>query len=505
MSQGRPMTQSVDLAIVGAGPAGLSAAIVARAHGLEVTVLDEQASPGGQIYRAVEDVAERRRERFAALGPDYQAGLDLVQRFRASGALYRPQVAVWRIDADGTVYHAGGAHRTDAGASASGASSLVARAVLIATGAIERPVPIPGWTLPGVLACGGAQVLLKSADLVPAGRTLLAGSGPLLWLYAWQLLRAGVKIAGVLDTTPRANLLRALPHLPRAIGARGYLAKGLRMMNAVARAGIPIRRGVTRLRAEGDARVRFVSFERAGRVQREPVDTLLLHEGVIPNVNLPFSVGCERIYDEAQRCFRPIVSAAGETTVPNVFVAGDGAGIGGAKAAEHGGTISALAIVARLRRGDDPDARRSGAATPPDAQQQLAAARRQQRSHLRIRPFLDALYRPAASTLVPRDDDTIACRCEEVTIGQVRALVAQGCVGPNQMKAFVRCGMGPCQGRMCGSTVVEAIAEARGVSPGEVGYYRIRSPVKPITVGELANLSPDDYLPPAEARSIPGR
>jgi hypothetical protein len=119
--------------------------------------------------------------------------------------------------------------------------------------------------------------------------------------------------------------------------------------------------------------------------------------------------------------------------------------------------------------------------------------RRELRLHLRARPFLDALYRPAQDYVAPRDPETVVCRCEEVRAGEIRRLVSgQGCPGPNQMKAFVRCGMGPCQGRLCGLTVTELISEVRGVTQEDVGYYRIRPPVKPVTVGDLASLDVDE-------------
>lgn len=470
------MSAPVDCAIIGAGPAGLAAAVAARRHGLAVAVFDEQDEPGGQIYRSIETVARARRGRLDIFGSDYSAGLPLVEQFRTSGAHYRPLTAVWRIDADGTVYFA----------DQDGAGSLEARAVVIATGAIERPVPIPGWTLPGVLSCGGAQVLLKSADAVPTGRVFLAGSGPLLFLYAWQLLRAGVRLTGILESTPIGNYVRAVAHLPQASLAYAYLAKGLRMTRDLRRAGIPVWRGVTGLRATGESRLASIEFQCRGRAHNEAADTLLLHEGVVPNVNLTFSLGCDKVWDPSQRCFRPALSEWGETSLPNIFVAGDSAGIGGAKVAEHSGTLCSTTIAERL-----------GRITAAEASRIASEVRRSRTKHLRIRPFLDTLYRPTQATVAPRDPATIACRCEEVTVGEIRALVKQGCIGPNQMKAFVRCGMGPCQGRLCGLTVVELIAEVRGVPVSEVGYYRLRSPVKPVTVGELAALA----FPPASTQS----
>jgi thioredoxin reductase len=458
----------VDLVIVGAGPAGLAAAVAARRFGLATIVLDEQSEPGGQIYRGVETIARTRRARLGTLGPDYAAGLPLVERFRDSGVDYRPLTAVWRIDPDRSVYFNG--H--------DGAGVVRGHAVLVATGALERPVPIPGWTLPGVLTCGGAQILFKTADAVPAGRAFLAGSGPLLYLYAWQLLRADTRVSGILESTPRSNYLRALAGLPDALRASEYLAKGWRMMREIARAGIPIYRHVSAVRALGDGVLTDVEFHHAGRTRREAADVLLLHEGVVPNVNLPFSIGCARVWDGEQRAFRPRLSEAGETSVPGIFVAGDGARIGGAKAAEHAGTVAAAAVAARLGR------------APSDPARAGAEARAALVRHMRVRPFLDTLYAPPHAIIAPQDPATIVCRCEEVTAGEVRALARQGCVGLNQMKAFVRCGMGPCQGRFCGLTIVELIAEERGVRVEDVDYFRLRSPVKPITVGELAALAP---------------
>ena len=127
-----------------------------------------------------------------------------------------------------------------------------------------------------------------------------------------------------------------------------------------------------------------------------------------------------------------------------------------------------------------------------EGERRAAPLRTEIAKQLRIRPFLDALYRQKEANRVPVQDDVLVCRCEEVTAGAIRSYVAIGCAGPNQTKSFGRCGMGPCQGRMCGLTVTELIAQTRGVSPAEVGYYRIRPPIKPITLAELA-ATRDDF------------
>ena len=338
--------------------------------------------------------------------------------------------------------------------------------VIIATGSLERPFPIPGWTLPGVMTAGGAQTLLKAQGLVPTGRTVMAGNGPLLWLLAAQILRAGGRIEAILDTSSRLNWLRAAMFLPDFL-LSPYFKKGLALLREV-KAKVDVI-PVGNVAAVGTDKLKEVVADG----HHIPADLLLLHQGVVPNVNLAIAAGVAHRWNDRQLCFAPVLDADFQSSVPGIAVAGDGAGIAGGTAAAERGRIAAIAAVRALK----PDAK---IADPQTARQRL------QRAEMG-RAFLDELYRPVAALRQP-EGDTIACRCEEVTAGQIRETARMGCEGPNQMKAFLRCGMGPCQGRMCGLTVTELIAEERGTTPDEVGYYRLRPPVKPITLGELASL-----------------
>ena len=254
-----------DVVIVGAGPAGLAAAATTAGAGLATLLLDENATPGGQIYRAITTTPVEKR---SILGKDYWAGERLVAEARASGAEIVQGATVWSLD---------GAR--EMGVSAGGASRLLqARRVILATGALERPFPIPGWTLPGVMTAGAVQTLLKASGLVPEGRLVLAGTGPLLWLLAAQLLRAGGRIAALLDTTPPRNYLRALPH---ALGfaLSPYFAKGLALRREVARQ-VRVVRGVTQLRAEGKGRLAEVAYVAGSRgEQRIAADVLAAAPG----------------------------------------------------------------------------------------------------------------------------------------------------------------------------------------------------------------------------------
>ena len=453
---------SVDFAIVGAGPAGMAAATLAAELGLDTLLIDEQGEPGGQIYRAI-DRAPAEAPNSSPLGSDYLAGRSVVTRFRASGAGYRPATTVWHIDPDGTL----------SVVSEGTSETIRARRVLLATGAIERPLPIAGWTLPGVMTVGAAQILLKTADIVPDGRTVLAGQGPLLYLAAMQLARAGAPPAALLETTPHENYHAAARRLGSAWAGRRAVAKGLGWLLAIRRAGIPVRHDVRALRALGRNRVERVVWD-GGEIA---ADHLLLHDGVIPNTQISLALQLAHQWDEAQLCWRPQIDEWGRASLPNIAIAGDGAGIAGADAAILSGRLAALDAATALGRISEPD--RDRQARPIRA----AFAREQA-----FRPFLDWLYRPAPSVLAPPDDDTIVCRCEEVTAGQIRRGVRLGAPGPNQLKAFTRCGMGPCQGRICGPIVSAVIAEARGVPMADIGSYRPRAPYKPITVGALAGL-----------------
>ena len=459
------LPEAVDIAVIGAGPAGLAASATAAKLGLGVLMLDENAGVGGQIYRAITTNPVKSP---ALLGEDYWRGEILAKEFAASSAQHAAAAAVWSV-----APLEGGGH--EIGVSITGRSRLIsAREIILATGALERPFPIPGWTLPGVMSCGGAQTALKASGLVPDGRIVIAGCGPLLWLLAWQYLNAGVAISAILDTTTRSNWPSALPHLTSFL-ASPYFFKGLKLMRSV-RSKVRVISGIEALRAEGTGKVESVVYSKASRDERIAADTLLLHQGVVPNINLSNAVGCRHHWNATQLSWEPETDDWGATSVAGIAIAGDGAGINGAEAAAERGRIAALGAAHRL-----------GKINAVTRDSEAAAARANLARFQRGRLFLDTLYRPGRTFRVPQGD-TIVCRCEEVTADRIRATVPLGAIGPNQMKSFLRCGMGPCQGRLCGLTVTELIADVRGVPPEKVGYYRLRPPVKPITLGELASM-----------------
>ena len=470
------MSRAVDLCIVGAGPAGLAAATMAAEHGLTVAVIDERPSAGGQIFRGIEDGPFRNG---TALGSDYSNGSAAVARFRAAGVEAIFGASLWRVD------------MTEAGGLASYSKDGVSRRLafkklVLATGAIERPVAFEGWTLPGVMSVGAAQLLLKSSAIVPSGRTVLAGNGPLVLLFATQLLGLGIEIAAILDTAPKVSAVgAALGNIAALVRHRDKLRKGMRMLRDIRAARVPVHRNVSSLVARGGERITSVAFQSDGRQRDIEVDTLLVHEGILPDTQLSRALRCRHVWDKSQRCLRPDLDRFGESSVAGVFIVGDGAAINGAVAAPAAAEMAVGRILERMGRAD---------ATVRAAARKATAILASERA---FRPFLDGLYPPRISA-APLSEATIVCRCEEVSAGTIRSAVRDGAIGPAQAKAFTRCGMGPCQGRLCGPIISQLIADETGRAVSRIGIYNARFPLKPVTVAEMALCDGDDRHPEEE-------
>ncbi|KSV63396.1 hypothetical protein N183_35690 [Sinorhizobium sp. Sb3] len=456
-----------DVIVIGAGPAGLSAAVTASHLGLKTLLVDEQSRAGGQIYRNVTEVSPRIA---GILGGDYGYGHRLVQALEESDVDIRLATAVWDIASDLSVMALQGG----------GTLRFQAPQIIVATGAIERPSPLTGWTMPGVLNAGAAQIALKSGGSMPSGNIVLVGGGPLLLLVACQLLEAGASIRGVVETSPRSNIRRALPLFANALRMPRMLMKGHSMITRLKQARIPWFHAVEDVSIQGDQRAETLHFTSKGRKHQLKADVVLVHHGVIPNTQISRLLRVEHEWSDAQLAWRPRVDGFGETSVRGLRIAGDGAGIGGAICAEATGRLAAIGAAFAL-----------GGLTETARDQLSSESRRIIAAQARIRPFLDALYRPPDWVIAPRGD-TIVCRCEEVSAADIREAVVLGSRGPNQTKFYNRCGMGPCQGRMCGASVTQIMADELSTHPADIGAYRVRAPLKPLRLGELAALSEAD-------------
>jgi thioredoxin reductase len=456
------MNRHYEIAIIGAGPAGMAAAIELSHSNTSTVLFDEHTSPGGQVYRASDSPILPDTD---ILGQDYAYGSYLIEKFRQSTTDYLPSSTVWQISKE-----------LEIGVSREGHSHLItAGHVIIATGAIERPFPVPGWTLPGVSTIGSAQILLKTAGMVEDDAVLI-GAGPLLYLLASQYLHAGVTIKAILDTNPKLNKWKALKHLPFALKNLNLITKGRKWLSEIKKSNIQFHEDVSDIELHGEKQVSSVTFK-AGNRQKFSIkaERVFLHQGVTPNTNLAMAVGCKHKWDPLQLSWRPHIKSNGKTHIPGLWIAGDGSGIIGAKASEAMGHITANAILVELKK----------AQSVKDVSF-WAKTLSKERS---FRPFIDTLFLPRANLRIPNKKETIVCRCEEITSGEIKNNIALGCIGPNQLKAFCRAGMGPCQGRFCGLTVSEMIADQLKMPVPEVGYYRVRPPIKPLTLRELATLN----------------
>ncbi|MFI1153029.1 NAD(P)/FAD-dependent oxidoreductase [Streptomyces sp. NPDC020817] len=460
-------TAPPDLAIVGAGPAGLAAAVTAAGLGLRVTLVDAGERPGGQYYR--HPAPGLGAERPEALHHGWSAFAEREAALRAheeAGRItYLPAHHVWAVVPDGdawTLHAVAGTGPDEA------AAALHARAVLLATGSYERQLPFPGWTLPAVVGAGGAQAMLKSGLVLPGKRVVVAGSGPLLLAVAGSLAAAGARVPVVVEA---AAYSAYAGHLPALLRNPGKLGEAATYGSALLRRHIRLltRHAVTE--AHGTDRVEAVTVARLdrdwrplpGTARRIPCDALAVGHGLVPQLELATGLGCAT-RPTADGTLALALDAEQRTSVAGIWSAGETGGIGGAQLALLEGEIAAHAIAGR---------------TVP-----AALARRR----ARLRAFaaaMGAAHRPGDGWTGWLRDDTDVCRCEEVTAGRIREAVDElGARDARTVKLLTRSGMGWCQGRMCGP----AVAALAGDGPAPD-----RRPLScPVPLRHLAQLPPAD-------------
>ncbi|MCO5967663.1 FAD/NAD(P)-dependent oxidoreductase [Actinoallomurus soli] len=447
-----------DLVVIGAGPAGLAAAVAAATAGLDVALVDAGRRPGGQYYR--HHAAETGR-----LHHDWDAFV------RLRGALdrltYLPGHRVWHVE-DGFTVHALTGDRDERPV------RIGARALVVATGAHDRSLPFPGWDLPGVLTAGGAQALLKGDRVTAGERIVVAGTGPFLLPVATGLAGAGATIAGVFEANRPYGFARHVARHPdKAREGAGYAA-------LLARHRIPYRTGHAVVAAHGDDRVEAVTVARLDRdwaPVRERViacDTVAVGHGFTPQLELPLQLGCATRMD-ADGSLVVAVDVAQRTSVPGVYAAGETTGVGGAQLSLVEGELAGLAVAEAA----------GGVAPDPAGVQRLLARRR------RLRAFAAAMHAayPVRPGWMDRlRDDTLVCRCEEVTCGRLAEAAELGATGPRSAKLLSRAGMGRCQGRVCGYATAWLTTGVCGRIPGPEDLLgTARRPIaQPVRLRDLA-------------------
>jgi len=468
--------EAYDLLVVGGGPAGLAAAVQARALGLDVALVDERSTLGGQIYK--QPGAGFVVRDHAALGRDHLAGRVLIDAAESSGACLLTRTSVLTLRGEEVVLLTKGGR----------ARIVRARRTLIAAGAYDRPVPFPGWTLPGVLTAGGAQTLVKTQRVTPGQRVLFAGSGPLALAFPAQLHGYGVRVVQALEAGPAPGPADALRLLRAARGNTRMLADGIRYRTQLLRGSVPLRYRRIVVRAEGTERVEAVvhaAVDAAWRVlpgseERVEVDTLCVGYGFFPSVELLRVVGCVLDYDEDLG--GPVVRLDPwcRTSVPGVFAAGDGTGVAGSVVAADQGRLAAVGVARDL---DLVPASEADALARP--------LRRRLARKAAFRRALAPMYAVGAGVYELTTAETIVCRCEEVT----RAVIEGAAVSTadvDVVKGYTRAGMGLCQGRNCSRQVAALVGARHGCAVGDMAFGTARSPVRPVPISAIADAQLQD-------------
>jgi NADPH-dependent 2,4-dienoyl-CoA reductase/sulfur reductase-like enzyme len=462
------MNAPLRVVIVGAGPAGIRAAQTLAAAGIRPVVIDENARWGGQIYRQPPIDVGFSRPKSALYGFEArkaEAVHDAMAKL-LTHIDYRPDTLAWACEPNRLdTIHAGRE------------TSVPFTHLIIASGATDRIVPLPGWTRAGVYTLGGAQVALKSQGCAIGARVVLAGTGPLLYLVAYQYVKAGAQVAAVLDTSPFARQAAAAPQLLRQPAT---FAKGVYYVGWLNAHGVRIECGVTLERIDGsagDEAVRAIRWRTArGEARSLDCDAVAIGFGLRPETQLADLAGCRFHFDTLNRCWLPERDAAGRSSVLNVYLAGDGAGIAGADAAEHAGRRAALALL------EDTGVKTDSQDGLPDA----AALERELQRIAVFRAGIEHAFAPPDDVARLWPDDMPVCRCEEVTAGTLRACIRSGLATEvNRLKALTRIGMGRCQGRMCGESAIALIAAETGKPLAEAGRLRSQAPIKPIPISPM--------------------
>ncbi|MGD8209536.1 MAG: FAD-dependent oxidoreductase, partial [Desulfobacterales bacterium] len=418
----RLVRREIPLVIIGGGPGGLSAAIAAAAAGARVLVIDENLQPGGQIYRQLPETFQAAEP--VRLGADYVDGRSLLKEVQnlSDTITIWSDALVWSVFESNQLAIARGNELV----------LLDANAIVVATGAYERPVPVPGWTLPGVMTAGGAQVLLKSQRIRPGQRALLAGAGPLQLVVANQMLDAGMEVVAVAESNTTAGAWRFLPDLMRQ---PGLMIQGLKYLYRLKRAGVQILQSHALQGIRGNQQVEQALLGKvdsrcrpiSGEVKRFDVDTVCIGYGLIPTNWATSMLGCRHVYAPMVGGWVPQFDENMQTDQPGVFVAGDGAGIAGVLVAKMEGTLAGLYAAVH-----------AGVLSEDKAAQSARAVRKKLANMGKFRRAIDRMYRIYPDLYANVTDDTIICRCEGITAREIRKAVRQGTMNLNDIKKRTR-------------------------------------------------------------------
>lgn len=458
-----------DVAVIGAGPAGMAAALAAAEAGARVVVVDEYRRMGGQFFkRASPDF----RLRPSQLSAEHAAGESLRAQVAAKGIEVLGDTLVWGVFDDKLLMLYGEGK----------SSALQARALVIATGAYDRPVAFPGWTLPGVMTAGGAQTMARTQWVKPGRRVVIAGAGPFAMPVAQQVARSGAEIVAIVEAT---RPLEWLPYAGALWGQWPRFREAFTYWRSLR--GVRVIFGHKVVRAVGTETVEGVEIAAVDRAWRSlpasnrmlEADALALAYGFLPNIELADACGCELRWDPFGAAWFVQCDAAMATSASGVFAAGEITGIAGSAVAIAEGRLAGIGAAEFV-----------GALKKEEAARRRTAYSRERRHLMRFADALNEIFGPRPGLWEGMEDATTVCRCEEVTAGDIRACVRAGCATVKGVKDWTRAGMGPCQGRVCRSLVAQVLAQGSGTPLESLQRPRVRPPFKPVPFDAIAQSEP---------------
>jgi len=456
------MNKIYDVLIIGAGPAGIMSAIKLQDSGLSILLLDDSFSLGGQIFKNVQKNQNEKNTKL--FGPEYSKGFELINKLDLEKIEYLPNASIWSIDKESKVYfsHEGKSHK------------ITANKIIIAVGSQERPFAIQGWNKPGVLTATSAQIMLKESSIIKDD-AVFVGSGPLFYYVISQYIDAGAKIKAIIDTTSKENYFTSLKYLPKALKQMGMLLKGIGFLFKFRKHNIKVYQFSKNIKFEGNETLESISFN-----DKESINTKLafIHNGLVPNINLQLQAQCDYEYNHMKRSIDIKVDKYKQSSVPNILVLGDGQSIKGVEVALIEAKIAATKILYDFKK-----------LSKQSLNSECTSLDKKLKDISSIRDFLDSLYRPSNETVIPQNEEVIVCRCEEVKKSDILKSIKIDQKGLNTIKSFTRCGMGNCQGRFCGLTLLEIMAKETKQPIEEISYLNIRSPIRPVRISELAQLN----------------
>ena len=467
-----PLEKKCDVLVVGAGAAGLSAALSAALCGASVLVLDERPQSGGQFFKPLAPshrlqgkVPRQWADGAKLLAEAKNAGAEIIQNATVWAA-FSPQEIAATIDGQPWV--------------------IRPKQLIIAAGAYERPVPFPGWTLPGVMTTGAGQTLAKSYRVMPGKQILVSGNGPLNLQFAAELLEAGGQVTAVLESARKPGPGEIRQILTLAKTAPGLVLKGQHYLNILKKHRTPFRWGEMVTEAHGDGkleRVTVMSVDRQGQLLPETArqitcDVLCLGHGFIPSTDLARMLGCEQQLSQVPFSTPTIITDKnGASSVPGVFVIGDGARLAGAQVAQARGTLAGQTAASAL-------------GYPSRITHRAGTERKLQQAEI-FQKALWKIYQAPPVSLHTLSDETIICRCENLSLRTLRQAISNGLDTPAALKRNLRVGMGLCQGRTCAGMVAQLVSEMTERQSNTASFFAPRLPVRPMPINALTAEKPE--------------